>query len=113
MADGEVVYFSYGAVVGLIQIADEFWTEIDGACARSGVDPFGLPFHRFLNLVYTWSVERLAYEEGARADFDDALFTPMARGTRSPDNVSPEVVDEEMALFRAASTSLKTEMMRG
>jgi hypothetical protein len=37
----------------------------------------------------------------------------MARGTRSPDNVSPEVVDEEMALFRAASTSLKTEMMRG
>jgi hypothetical protein len=44
----------------------------------------------------------------------DALFEAdvRRRGERG-DNVSPEVIEEEMALFRAASSSLQTEMKRG
>lgn len=114
MAHGEVVDFSYGAVGGLIEIADVYWHQIDGACARAGVDPLSLPFDRFLNLVYAWATEWLRADEEAFDNFHDALFEAdiRRRGARG-DNVSPEVIEEEMALFRAASTTLKTEMSRG
>ena len=114
MAHGEVVDFSYGAVGGLIEIADIFWHQIDGACARAGFDPLALPFDRFLNLVYAWAVERVQADEEAMDRLHDALFEAdiRRRGARG-DNVSPEVVEEEMALFRAASSSLQTEMKRG
>jgi hypothetical protein len=99
--------FSYGALVGLIYIADEYWTEIDGSCARQGVNPLDLPFDRFLRLVYSWIVERIQYTEGAHADLDEALFGFDARLRREPDSVSLEVVEEEMALFRSASATLQ------
>ena len=110
MADGEVVRFSYPAIVGLIGIAQRFWYEIDGACAGVGVDPVELPFSRFLNLVYSWVVERLQYTEDGREKFDEELFnTPDRRRGHRGDNVSQEVVDEEWALFNSLST-LKTEV---
>jgi hypothetical protein len=106
-----VVDFPYRAVGGLIAIADEFWPEIDGACALVGVDPLGLTFPRFLNLIYAWVCQRIQGAEGAREQLDEALFTPVdERGLRDPDNVAPEVIEEEMALFRAASMSLRSEM---
>jgi len=106
--------FSYRAIVGLIGIADDYWSEIDGACAREGVDPLGLPFTRFLNLVYSWVCERVQYSEDGREQLDEMLFglDPLRDGVE-PDNVAPEVVDEEMALFRAASQTLQSEIGRG
>jgi len=113
MADGEVVDFSYPAVAGLIRIADEFWPEIDGACARTGFDPLELPFDRFLNLIYAWSCERVQYSENGRAELDEALFGEENRQTGvEPDSVAPEVVEEEMALFQAFSTE-HSQLSRG
>jgi hypothetical protein len=109
-----MVGFSYGAVLGLIEIADQYWGEIDGACARYGVDPFALPFPRFLRLVYAWVIERVENSETGREDVEEALFGIDAmRLGHEPDSVAPEVVDEEMALFRAASTVLQAEIGRG
>lgn len=114
MADGGMVGFTYGAVVGILQLADDFWHEIDGACARQGFDPLTLPFHRFLNLVYSWVCDRLKYSQEGREQLDEALFGEDARRPRGePDNVAPEVVEEEMALFRAASQTLRSEIGRG
>jgi len=113
VADGEVVEFSYPAVAGLIRIADEFWPEIDGTCARTGFDPLGLPFDRFLNLIYSWACERVQYSENGRTELDDALFGEQARRNRAePDSVAPEVVEEEMALFQAFSTE-HSQLSRG
>jgi hypothetical protein len=106
--------FPYQAIVGLVAIADECWNEIDGACARTGVDPLRLPFDRFLRLVYAWVMERIQYDPNTRTDIDELLFgveSPLNRVT--PDSVAPEVVDEEMALFRAASATLQSDVKRG
>jgi hypothetical protein len=107
-----VVHFSYQAVTGLIYIADQYWHEFDGACARQGVDPLALPFNRFLNAVYAWAVERLQYAEDARQEFDDALFDERGtrRGAARGDNVSQKVIDEEWELFNAFAMTAKTEM---
>lgn len=114
MADVGVDRFSYQAVVGLIAIADECWNEIDGTCARSGVNPLSLPFDRFLRLVYAWVMDRIQYDPDTRGDIDEALFgVEGRRGPVTPDSVAPEVVDEEMALFRAASATLQTDVKRG
>jgi hypothetical protein len=107
-----VVRFSYRAVCGLIYLADHFWAEIDGACARRGVDPLSLGFDRFLNLIYSWACERVQHDENGRAELDEALFGTEERDRRRGlrgDNVSQEVVDEEWALFNALST-MKTEV---
>lgn len=113
MADGEVVGFPYTAVAGLVHIADEFWHEIDGACARAGVDPLELPFHRFLNLVYAWACERVQYSEDGREKLDDALFgAAERRNAARGDNVSPETVAEEMELFNAFA-SQHAQLSRG
>jgi hypothetical protein len=104
-----VVGFSYSAVLGLVEIADQYWNEIDGACARYGVDPLALPFPRFLRLVYAWVIEKVENSEDGREEVEEALFGIDAmRLGREPDNVAPEVVDEEMALFHAASAILKS-----
>jgi hypothetical protein len=104
-----MVEFSYWAIVGLIYIADEYWNEIDGACARVGVDPLALPFDRFLRAVYSWAVEHTVDSENGKEALDEALFgTDAQRLGREPDNVAPEVVDEEMALFRSASATLNS-----
>jgi hypothetical protein len=113
MADGEVVIFSYSAVAGLIRIADEFWHEIDGACARTGFDPLGLPFDRFLNLIYSWACERVQFSENGRTELDEALFgEDERRSGTEPDNVAPRVVEEEMALFQAFSAE-HSQLSRG
>ena len=107
-----MVDFSYRAVVGLVHVADRYWHDIDGACAREGVDPFSLPFDRFLNLVYAWAVERLQNVENGRAEFDAALFDASKdrRFANRGDNVSQEVIDEEWELFNSFAATAKTEM---
>jgi len=108
-----VVGFPYSAVGGLIHIADEFWHEIDGACARAGVDPLALPFPRFLNLIYAWACERVQYTENGRTELDEALFSAEARRDRADsDSVSPEVIAEEMELFQAFSAE-HSQLSRG
>lgn len=113
MAHGEVVDFSYRAVDGLIRIADEFWHEIDGSCARTGFDPRDLPFDRFLNLIYSWACQRVQYAENGRTELDEALFGEEDHQIGvEPDSVAPKVVEEEMALFQAFSTE-HSQLSRG
>ena len=92
--------FSYAAACRLFGIAGVCWWEIDGSCARQGVDPLELDLDRFLNLVYSWFLERL--RDAPKEDAEQAmqeLFAP-ADGV-DPDQVTQDVVDEEMALFHA------------
>jgi hypothetical protein len=59
-------------------------------------------------------MERIQYDPNTRTDIDELLFgveSPLNRVT--PDSVAPEVVDEEMALFRAASATLQSDVKRG
>lgn len=102
MADGPVVRFSYPTCIRLIDLLGQFWYEIDGACAREGIDPLDLPVPRLLALVYSWITEHIQYaKEDERAKFNDWLWAPPTG--RDPDRVSQSVVDEEMSLFNAAA----------
>ena len=92
--------FSYPAAVRLTAVAAGNWYEIDGACARAGIDPADLPPRRLLNLVYAWAVERLSH--GVNNELQqwlDDLYKPLPGG--DPDKVSAKVVEDEMAAFGA------------
>jgi hypothetical protein len=90
--------FPYAAAFRLVRAANDHWYEIDGQSARNGVDPAALPFRRFLTYIYALLVENL--EEDKRARFDQSLFAPVTG--KDPDRVDPVVVQDELALFRAA-----------
>jgi hypothetical protein len=89
--------FSYGALVRLFLVAGRYWREIDGACARAGVDPLGLPLTRFLHLVLDWTQEHVDPEEWDRVRAE--IFSPLDSG--DPNAVSADVVEEEMSMFAA------------
>ena len=97
MADGGVGKFSYTALHQIFVLAGENWYQIDGACARQGVDPARVGFRRFPALVYSMMVENLGGKE--RREFDEALFE---QRPADPDDVDQSVVDDEMKLFAAA-----------
>jgi hypothetical protein len=94
VAGGGVGQFSYGAVLRLLNIAGRFWYEIDGACARTGVDPLDLPLDRFLSLILDWTQEHVDPEKWDQARAD--IFAPLVKDV---DNVPQSVIDEEMDLF--------------
>jgi len=92
-----VVRFSYEAAIRLVHLGERFWREIDGTCARSGVDPLALDFTRFLNLVYSFITEHM--DEETRTRFEEDLYAPVEG--RDPDEVPSRVVEDEMAAFMA------------
>lgn len=104
-----MVHFSYGAVIRLTGIAALHWRAIDGACARQGVDPLGLPFARFLSLVLDWTKEHTDPKDWDMVESE--IFSPLALGRRDPDNVSQSVVDDEMMLF--ASFTAQSNALAG
>lgn len=94
--------FSYAVARRLVQLAGYGWREIDGSCARQGVDPLDLHPRQFLNLVYAWFLEKLQYaDEGDRQAALDELNSPDKK--RDPEKVSEAVVAEEMSLFHLAA----------
>jgi hypothetical protein len=97
VAHGGVVDFSYGAVIRLIGIAALHWRAIDGASARVGVDPLDLPLSRFLSFILSWTQEHTHPDDWEAVERE--IFAPLVLGAHSPDNVSQDVVNEEMELF--------------
>lgn len=97
--------FPYPAAVRLVAYARTNWWQIDGEAAASGVDPFKLPFNRFLNFIYHWCLTHVMPTEELKAQqWLDELFRPLPGS--NPDAVSPDTVDEEMALFRAGRQNM-------
>jgi len=94
--------FSYVACQRLTYLAAEHWYEIDGQSARQGVNPLRLSLRRFYNHVYSLYVENL--DEEKRIAFDRDLFMPSL--TRNPERVDPDVIEDEMAAFRALSRQI-------
>jgi hypothetical protein len=96
-----VVRFSYAAAVRLYAIAADNWWTIDGTCARAGVDAGALAVwepDRFCSLIYSWAEDRLKHDEKVWQRWRNDLTSPLPG--RSPDRVSPSVVEDEMAMFR-------------
>jgi hypothetical protein len=60
----------------LISIAETNWERLDGDMAAKGVDPMGLPFDRFLNLVYAFAVNQFNDEKDLNK-FEMRLNLPM------------------------------------
>lgn len=85
----------------LIQVAEHYWYEIDGETALAGVDLTRLPFRRFIAAILMWTNPRGARKEADLEEFNTWLFSPLEGG--DIDNVSQEVIDNEMAAFRAFS----------
>src|SRR5690606_112275 len=102
VAPGDVGRFSYAVARRLFQVAGYCWYEIDGACAREGVDPLALHPRRFLTLVYAWFLDKIQYaDEQDRQMALDELHAPDRR--KDPMKVSADVAAEEMELFRQAA----------
>lgn len=110
MARGGVVHFPYGAVVRLVGTAARYWHAIDGACAGNGVDLLSYPLTRFLNYIYFWIQEHTSPEEWEAVE--EEIFAPLALSRRDPDNVSQNVVEQEMTLF-ANFTRQNDSLARG
>lgn len=86
----------------LIQVAEHYWWEIDGQLASSGAPELTrLPFRRFI-LALMHISRPAAYGEDAEVkirDWEAWLFAPL--DLTDPDNVSQDVIDDEMASFLA------------
>lgn len=89
----------------LTQIAEHYWFELDGETALSGVDLARLPFRRFLLAVMMWANPRGARKDLELEEYNTWLFSPFEGA--DIDNVSQEVIDQEMAAFRAFSSQAK------
>ena len=90
----------YEECLKLIAIAAHDWDQFDGRCAQAGLDPFGLPFRRFLNLIHFTAMEALAYDDVEKAKYLNYLESPLPGRERK---VSQDTIDEEMAQFMAAT----------
>jgi hypothetical protein len=87
----------YPAVVRLVHYAAEYWGVIDGECASRGLDPFDLPFQRFLNFIYYWVINRIPAEEQEGWEFSLTEPLPWEKKT----DVSPMTVEKEREAFDA------------
>lgn len=89
----------------LIQIAEHYWWELDGQLAFAGIEELTrLPFRRFLTAIMHFARPKGYSEESEEQTrrFDEWLFSPL--GLLDPDNVPEDVIEDEMAAFRAFST---------
>ena len=63
----------YPAVVRLLAIAQRHWAAIDGEAASRGADYLSLPFDRFLNAIYWWTVQRVKDPDRFVIELEDPL----------------------------------------
>ena len=105
MADRGMVGFPYPAFIRLVQVAGLYWREIDGACARRGIDPLALEPARFCHLVLSWVQEHTKPEDWEMVEAE--IFAPFESSVRDPDAVPQVVVEEEMSLFASFSQQNK------
>jgi hypothetical protein len=98
--------FPYSACVRLIGYAGNYWAHFDGGYAARGLDPFDLPFNRFLNAIYYFIVGELTRAgqtlDAAVKALDEQLAVPLP-GMEI--EVTDDVIEQEMALFMAAQAS--------
>lgn len=68
----------YPAVIYLLSWAtsDEVWSYFDGWCSSRNVDHEGLPWDKWLNLVYYFAVRNASGED--KKKFDDAIAEAVA-----------------------------------
>jgi hypothetical protein len=92
----------YRAALRLCVIASAHWAEIDAAYASADIIWF--PPHRFLNVVYTWTLDRLPPEK--REEWVMTLNDPLPGESPSKTLTAAEVEDEG-AGFMAAMQQLK------
>jgi hypothetical protein len=104
VAHGGVDRFPYAAASRLFYLASRHWWQIDGACARQGVDPARLPPRRFLNLVYSIFIENL--DEEKRSEFERVLFAPVPGS--DPDRPPSSWLADEAASFRAFAAEVNS-----
>lgn len=71
----------YSAVLALAAWAADNWGVLDGRLAQSGVDPWTLPAHRLLNVVYVFVVEAIG-DEDKRQEVVAALEWPEVQAMR-------------------------------
>jgi hypothetical protein len=90
--------FSYEAFIRLVQFAGRYWRDIDGSCARRGIDPLALSPARFCHLILDWIREHSKPEDWDMIEGE--IFAPFLDG-RDPDAVPESVIEEEMSLFSA------------
>jgi len=90
----------YTNVYRLLEIAASNWSTFDGRYTQSGLDPFSLPFYRFLNLINATLTESVAMDEKERVRMEQRLSEPIP-GRRE----SASDAEDEMALFKASTQS--------
>lgn len=66
---------SFDATARLSAQAIHSWTFIDGHYSGQGVDLLTLPFNRFLNVIQTWTLERI--DDDDRETWLAKLDTPI------------------------------------
>lgn len=67
---------SFNRAVRLAQILIVNWDQISGSFyASTGKDPFTVPHHHLLNIVYVWALDRQPDE--SRQAWDDGLDLPL------------------------------------
>jgi hypothetical protein len=99
----------YEACVRLVAFAGHYWEAFDGELASRQVDPLDLPVNRFLNAIYAFllneirgnGMQRVQIDE-AKTSLENELSKPLPGAKRM--KVSDSVVNDEMALFRAAAS---------
>jgi hypothetical protein len=60
-----------------------------------------LPFRRFLAAIMTWANPRGSRKEEDLREYEEWLFSPLSGA--DPDRVTDDVIEQEMAMFRAFS----------
>jgi hypothetical protein len=91
--------------VRLIGIAEHYWWKIDGSNASTGLPEITrLPFRRFLLAILSWATPSGVGMKQEEAElelerFNEWMFSPL--GLVDPDRVPEEVIEDEMASFKA------------
>lgn len=90
----------------LLDLAASHWDLFDGWCAGRGLDPWRLPAHRMLSLIYFWANQFA--DDKQRLKFDMRLYMPPPGEVAEEGPWTPEA---EMQGFRglASSLNMKTE----
>ena len=94
----------YGAVHRLCGVAAARWAELDAEYARPGqeLDLLDLRFDRFLNVVYTWALNRVSYDK--LEDWLSTLNSPVFNHISAEER--RRLAEEEMAIFADAQEKL-------
>lgn len=91
----------YGNAAHLVGIAAQHWQAIDGEAASRGADFLQLPFDRFLNVIFWWSVQRVKDVEHFQYDLEKPFPLPMEAFVAAGSLVTEAELDADAASFMA------------